>query len=93
MIYLTGGDTYIKYWLTPAFAVAQLPKVHCQDAQCEIVAESGDEDNAAGAHTSSLTNDTVIPFPGEHFLCLTHVCGADLLVDLTLGNGQLSWRT
>ena len=96
MKYLTGGDTYINNWPTPALAVTQMAKcpakTHDDIFKDEMAIESGDEDNTAGAQASTLTNDTVIPFPREHPPCLTqemiHVFGADLLVDLTPGSGQ-----
>ena len=86
MKYLTGGDTYINNWPTPALAVTQMAKcpakTHDDIFKDEMAIESGDEDNTAGAQASTLTNDTVIPFPREHPPCLTqemiHIFGADL---------------
>jgi len=96
MKYLTGGDTYINNWPTPALAVSQMPKcspkIHDDIFRGEMAVESGDEDNTMGGQASTLAGDMVIPFPREHPFCLTqemiHVFNIELLVDMTPGSGQ-----
>ena len=73
IIYLTGGDTYIKYWLTPAFAVGKLLKCIAETHNVRLLrSEKMKTTRRVLTHQASQTTLSSL-FPVSTY-CASHMC-------------------